>query len=117
MTVLTQGVKWYMGQNSSTPATNQPVASVPGQAAPVNGSEPAPPVAIPLWPIGTVFDAHMFVTSAPTLSLSSFDNPEVPHVKFADLKLGDWKWKKEWSTEVALPPVRVVPRRGTLAPC
>ena len=63
-----------------------------------------------MWPQGTVFDAHLYI-SADNQGVD-FEYPEYPHATFTGLKLGDWKWKEAWDTEIQLP--RSVQNNGTL---
>jgi hypothetical protein len=72
--------------------------------APVQAQAQAQPGIVPLWPQGTEFDVHFFVSGAD--GRLDLVNPELPHYTVSGLKLGDWKWEHDWHTEVVLPKVR-----------
>lgn len=88
----------------STPAPQDGGATVPAAANRNNaGAAAAKPGIVPLWPQGTIYDVHFFVTGPD--GRIDVAHPEFPHYTVSGLKLGDWKWEHEWNTEVVLPKV------------
>lgn len=114
------GIKYYMNGSLGPSSASSPApavapsasefAKIPGggggnNAVPAAGKvQAAVPVLEPLWPQGTLFDAHMYITAtgSPQVNL---DNPAFPSVKFEGMTFGDFTWKHEWDTEVRLPLV------------
>lgn len=81
---------------------DMPAVSSAASAASATVKAPQPGI-VPLWPQGTTYDLHFFV-SGPDGRLDVV-NPELPHYTVSGLKLGDWNWEHEWNTEVVLPKV------------
>ena len=121
--VVQYGVQYFMtGRNSPSSTGGAESTSSPANASMTNGSGTSPaapainlPNLVPLWPQGTIFDVHCFVTVNP-YELVSYDRPALPHVTFTGLKLGDWAWKEHWSTEISLPKVSLSTSSVILVP-
>lgn len=109
MQVFQYGTKYLFGSGpSATTPSADPAAS--GASKPVqssvaaSGQPPKLPNVVPLWPQGTQFDAHMYISASPHGQIN-FNNPDLPHVSYEGLTFGDWTWKEEWNTEIKLPKV------------
>lgn len=101
------GIKYFTAPkdagNAAVPASAASPSSSAASAAVGRRNATAQPGIVPLWPQGTTYDVHFFVTGPD--GRIDIANPDLPHYTVAGLHLGDWKWEYEWNTEVVLPKV------------
>lgn len=113
MFLLTQaiqlGVKYFMGnKNGASPAASNSSAQVKTTPAANQGNVTAQPGIVPLWPQGTAFNIHLYVSEDSDGRVNIFEST-LPHTTLTGLTLGDWKWEQEWNTQVVLPKVSRFP--------
>lgn len=95
------GLKYFMGPKTPAAAPNTGDATASGN---LTVKSTAAGHVLPLWPQGTIFDAHLYVTYDPHTPVN-YEHPQGPHVSFTGLKYGDWTWKEQWDIEIVLPRV------------
>jgi len=106
--VAQYGVKYLFGDKlmpakPAVPNGSGSTGTAGESASQVNqAGVPQQPQMLPLWPLGTIFDAHFFVTDSPYLTYD-LDNPSMPQTTFTGLKFGDWTWKESWDVELDVP--------------
>ena len=67
-------------------------------------------MAVPLWPKGTPLNVHIYVATTANpgevLSLSPAPGTNLAHLKWDNIKLGDWDIDRTWAAGMRLPAVR-----------